>query len=231
MAGGFLALTLPQAARAADFTIESKTRFADKQGSQTVYLTPLRMKTAAAGSSSIVDFLTGQETFLDGEKKAYYVATVQEMNAYAKRRELQATKSDFNSQAFGQLGEVSAKKTGRSRQVAGHACDDWVVAMGQAIVFDVCAARDMPVPPAYFDARGSAYAAMGPMGRHFGKMFEAMKKTHAYPLSLAMHVKLESMKQESLTEATSVKKEPIPAAVFGVPAEYVQKPSPFGAPR
>jgi len=68
---------------------------------------------------------------------------------------------------------------------------------------------------------------MGPMGRHFERMFDALRKVRGYPLSLAMHVKTEGMKQETLTEATEVRKGAIPADTFAVPAEYKKKKSPF----
>ena len=179
------------------------------------------------GEPTIVEFETGQMTFLDEAKKTYYVTSGEEMAAYAKGREEQAKTSGFNAKAFGNLGEVSARKTGKTRKIAGYTCDSWVVAMGEALILEVCAARDLPVPPAYFDARKAAYAGMGPMGRHFERVFEAMRKVRGYPLSLAMHVKTEGMKQDTLTEATEVRKGAIPAETFAVPADYTKKKSPF----
>lgn len=223
-------LLLAVAARAEDLTILSKTRFGEKQGTQTLFLTPTRMKTAGAGNDSIIELSSGRMTFLDEAKKTYYVTSVEEMAAYAKRREEQSQASGFNTESFGVLGEASARKTGQGRRIAGHPCDDWVITMGEGLVFEVCAARDLRAPNGYFDARGAAYAGMGPMGRHFAKMFDAMKKVRGYPLSLAMHVKLQGMKQESLTEATEIKREAIAPAVFEVPADYTKRPSPFAAP-
>ncbi len=229
LAGGaaFLAFGLALPAAGEDFTIVSKTRFGDKEGTQTVYLTPARMKTAGGGSSALVEFTTGQMSFLDEAKKTYFVTSVEEMSAYAKGREEQAATSGFNAQSFGALGAVAAKKTGRSRTIAGRTCDQWVFSMGEALVFEVCAARTMPAPPGYYEAKKASYAGMGPMGRHFEKMFEAMRKVPGFPLALAMHVKTESMKQETLSEATEVKKSPIPAAIFEIPADFVKKKSPF----
>jgi hypothetical protein len=224
-AGLFAAFALP--ATAQDVTIVSKTRFGEKQGAQTVFLTPARMKTSGGGSDSIVEFATGQMTFLDGEKKTFYVTSTAEMAAYARHREEQAKASGFNAREFGGLGEVTARKTGKTRRIAGAACIEWVFAMGEALVFQVCAAPDLPVPPAYFDARKSAYAGMGPMGRHFEKMFEAMRQAQGYPLALAIHVKTESMKQETLTEATDVRRGAIPRETFAVPADFTKKKSPF----
>ena len=225
IAASCVVLAVP--AGAADLTIVSKTRFGEKAGAQTVYLTAARMKTTGGGADSIVEFESGKMTFLDEAKKTYYVTTVGEMAAYAKRREEQAKASGFNAQEFGSLGEASARKTGKTRRIAGYACDGWVVAMGEALVLDVCAAPQLPVPPAYFEARKAAYAGMGPMGRHFERVFEAMRKVRGYPLSLAMHVRTEGMKQETLIEAVKVRKGAIPRETFAVPADYTKKKSPF----
>lgn len=231
-AGGVAAITIPAllvAARVAaqDLTIVSKTRFGEKQGTQTVFLTQKRMKTAGAGNDSIVDFSNGQMTFLDQEKKTYYVTSVTEMAAYAKHREDLSKASGFNAESFGPLQEATARKTGRARRIAGHPCDEWTVAMGEGLVFEVCAAPTLKVPRGYFDARAAAYAGMGPMGRHFARMFETLRTLRGYPLSFAMHVKMEGMRQESLVEATGVRRGPIPPAAFEVPADYAKKASPF----
>jgi hypothetical protein len=224
-AASCIALAVPAAAE--DLTIISKTRFGEKEGRQTVLLTPARIMTKSGGAASIVEFESGRMTFLDQAKKTYYLSSFEEMAAYAKRREEQAKTSSFNEQAFGALGEVTARKTGKTRKIAGYACESWVVAMGEALVFELCAAPQLPVPPAYFNARRAAYAGMGPMGRHFEKMFEAMRKIPGYPLSFAVHVKTEGMKQETLYEVTDVTKGAIPAETFVVPADYTKKKSPF----
>ena len=221
------AFLLAAAARAGDLTIVSTTLFGGKEGTQTVFLSASRVKTSGGGSESIVDLKGGAMTFLDVEKSSYYVTSIRELDHYADEREAQSKKSHYNEEGFGALAEPSAVKSGGSRRIAGHPCDDWTIRMSDGLVFEVCAARDMPAPRGYFEARAAAYAGMGPMGRHFRKMFEAMKQTKGYPLRLAMHVKLEGMKQESLTEATEVKAGAIPPKTFEVPAEYARKPSPF----
>jgi Domain of unknown function (DUF4412) len=221
------AFLLSASVLAGDLTIVSKTRFGEKQGAQTVFLSAQRMKTSGGGNESIVEFESGTMTFLDDGKKSYYATSIQELDRYAAAREAQARESGYNAEEFGALREPSASKTGRARQIAGHPCDDWTIRMGDGLVFEVCAARDLPARAEYFDARGASYAGMGPMGRHFRRMFEAMKKTGGYPLLLAMHVRLASMKQESSTEATDVKAGAIPASTFEIPAGYVKKKSPF----
>ena len=221
------AFALAPPGAAADLTIVSKTRFGSKEGTQTVFLTPDRMKTSSGSLDSIVEFSSGQMTFSDGEKKTFYVTSFGEMAAYAKRREELAKASSYNAQAFGALGDVVATKTGRTRRIAGIPCAEWVFAMGKTFVSEVCAAGTLPVPGPYFEARKAAYAGMGPMGRHFERMFDTMRKVPGYPLSLALHVKTEAMKQASLTEATDVRTGDIPAGTFAVPADYTKKKSPF----
>src|SRR5262249_6776928 len=146
-----------------------------KEGTQTVFLSAGRMKTSGGGSESIVDLKSGAMTFLNAEKSSYYVTSIEELDRYAAEREAQSKKSHYNEEGFGVLGEPSAVKTGGSRRIAGHPCDDWTIRMSEGLVFDVCAARDLRAPRGYFEARAAAYAGMGPMGRHFRKMFEAMK--------------------------------------------------------
>jgi hypothetical protein len=58
-------------------------------------------------------------------------------------------------------------------------------------------------------------------------MFEEMKKINGFPLSLAMDMDMGMAKTHTLTEATEVKKGPIPDSTFDIPAGYAKKPSPF----
>jgi hypothetical protein len=71
------------------------------------------------------------------------------------------------------------------------------------------------------------YAAMGPMGPRFQKMVEEMRKVKGFPLATRVSAKMMMVKMDTLTEATEVKKGPIPASAFEVPAGYAKKDPPF----
>ena len=100
--------------------------------------------------------------------------------------------------------------------------------MGRALVFELCAAKGLEAPAKYFEGRKASFAAMGPLGKWYAKMFDEMKKIKGYPLSVAIDLDMGTMKQHTVSEATEVRKGPIPASTFEIPAGYKKKPSPFG---
>jgi hypothetical protein len=71
------------------------------------------------------------------------------------------------------------------------------------------------------------YAAMGPLGKKFQKMGEEMRKIKGFPLATTTSVKMMMTKQESQAEVVEVKKGPIPASAFEVPADYKRVDAPF----
>jgi hypothetical protein len=128
---------------------------------------------------------------------------------------------------FGGSDNVSVTKGKGSRKVAGYDCDEYTMKTGENFVFDVCAAKSLQPPPQYYEGRKLSYAAMGPMGKRFSKMFDEMKKVKGYPIALDMDVDMGMAKISSTSEATEVKKGAIPGSTFDIPAGYAKKPSPF----
>jgi Domain of unknown function (DUF4412) len=132
---------------------------------------------------------------------------------------------------FGGPDDVTVEKGKKSRKVAGYDCDDYTMKMGESFVWELCAAPALPPPPQYYEGRKATYAAMGPMGKRFSKMFDEMKKIKGYPLALDMDVDMGMAKMNTTSEAIEVKKGPIPASTFEIPAGYSKKPSPFSRSR
>jgi hypothetical protein len=127
----------------------------------------------------------------------------------------------------GAMGEATVRKTGTSRKLAGYACDEYSVSMGENLRYDVCAAPALQPPAQYYDALKSPFAAMGPIARRFEKTFEEMKKIKGFPLAMNSSVKVMMVTSEMKSEATEVKKGPIPDSAFAIPAGYKKKDSPF----
>ncbi len=82
-------------------------------------------------------------------------------------------------------------------------------------------------PPAYYDASKLAYAAMGPMGARFDKLYEEMKKIAGLPLASKLDSKFMGFKIRTSSEATEVRKGPIPAGTFDPPPGYKKTKSPY----
>lgn len=212
---------------AEDLTIVSKVAVGDKSSISTQYMTATKSRTNDGESDSIIDFPTGKLTFIDHKAKTYWETSFEEMAAYMERLYRDVKGNPMLENMFGGSDEVTVERGKGSRKVAGYDCDEYIMTMGRSFEFDVCAAKGLQPPPQYYEGRKFSYASMGPMGRRFGKMFEEMKKVKGYPIALDMDVDMGMAKIQTSSEATEVKKGPIPASTFDLPVGYKKKPSPF----
>ena len=212
---------------AEDLTIVSKVTIGGRSSTSTQYMTSTKSRSTDGQNDSIIDFPTGRLTSVDHKKKEYWETTVQEMAAYMDKLEQDMKGNPMLSSMFGGATEVSVEKGKRSRKVAGYDCDEYTMKMGESFVFEICAAPGLEPPAQYFEGRKLTYAAMGPMGKRFAKMFDEMKKIKGYPLAMDMDVDMGMAKMATVSEAIEVKKGAIPDSTFEIPAGYSKKPSPF----
>ena len=211
-----------------DLTVVSKTSIGDRTGTSTQYMTSTRSRSTDGQTDSIVEFSTGRFLFIDHNTKEYWESSTQEMATYFDRAEKANKGNPAFDAMFGGANDVVVEKGKRSRKVAGYDCDEYTMRMGRALVFELCAAKGLEAPAKYFEGRKASFAAMGPLGKWYAKMFDEMKKIKGYPLSVAIDLDMGTMKQHTVSEATEVRKGPIPASTFEIPAGYKKKPSPFG---
>jgi uncharacterized protein DUF4412 len=212
---------------AEDLTVISKVTVGDRSGTSTQYMTATKSKASDQENDTIIDFPTGQMTFIEHKSRSYWETSLEEMSAYMDRLYRDTKDNPMLASMFGGDDAVTVVKGKGSRKLAGYSCDDYTLKMGDNFVFDICAAPALQPPPQYYEGRKLSYAAMGPAGRRFSKMFDEMKKIKGYPLASDMDVDMGMMKMKTTSEATEVKKGPIPASTFEVPAGYKKKASPF----
>lgn len=212
---------------AEDLTIMSKVTMGDRSGTSTQYMTSTKSRTTDGQADTIMDYPTGKMTVIDHKKKTYWESTIEEMTAYMDKLQRDVQGNPMLEKMFGGPDDVSVEKGKVSRKVAGYECDEYTMRMGDSFVFDLCAAKGLQPPPQYYEGRKLSTASMGPMGKRFAKMFEEMKKIKGYPLALDMDMNMGMAKMKTSSEAIEVKKGPIPASTFEVPAGYERKASPF----
>jgi hypothetical protein len=195
----------------------------------TQYISAGRIRTSSGESDTIFDASTGRVVILNNKKKEYFEFTRDELAEAMRGFEAQMQQAGplMEKMMGGPLGEVTFKKTGVSRKVAGYACDEYTIAMGETLRYDVCAAPALPPPPHYFDALKSPFAVMGPMSRRFDRVFEEMKKIKGFPVAMNSSIKVMTVRSEMKSEVTDIKKGPVPASSFEIPAGYKKKDSPF----
>ena len=220
-----LVLALPLSAE--DLTVVSKVTMQGKTSTGTQYMTSSKAKTSDGENDTIIDFPTGQMTFIEHKSRSYWETSLDEMASYMDRLYRDVKSNPMMASMFGGAESVTVEKGKGSRKVAGYACDDYTLKMGESMEFDICAAPSLQPPPQYYEGRKLSYAAMGPMGKRFAAMFDEMKKIKGFPLVSEMDADMGMVRIQVESEATEVRKGAIPASAFEVPAGYKKKASPF----
>lgn len=221
-----LAALLASRLSAQDLTIVSKVSFGNTEGTSTQYVTAEHSRSASRDTDSIVSFADGNVTLVDHKNKEYWEATTEDMEEYWERtaRKLRTSRG---GDMWDLRAEPKLEKLPGKQKFAGYDCEHWSLSVGDALEVDFWAAPGLHVPARYYDGRRLASVAMGPLGALFQKMYEELKSVKAYPLSTAVILRTPFTRTETLEEATEVRKGPIPASTFAVPAGYKKVKSPF----
>ncbi len=237
-----------------DLTIVSKgSKDGGAPATSTSYLSSDKIRMSQPeGSEMIWDLKSGQMTVVDGRKKEYYVITKQDMEQV--KAKLQQTMNspemqkaqeqmknlppDIQKRMQGAMGGMASslevKKTGNTRKVAGYSCEEWSVTMGQFSKTLECLSTEVPIPiqtwTAYRDFGDSMrtmMSAMGPMGKGVGDMAEKMKEMKGLPLSVNRTTSAMGHSSNFSSEVVEIKKGPIPASAWDVPAGYQKIENPM----
>jgi uncharacterized protein DUF4412 len=245
LAAALLTAALP--ASAEDLTIVSRmTRDGGAPTTATSYLSSDHARIVQPdGQEAILDLKTGQITVIDGRKKEYFVVTRQDMEQM-KTRMQQAMNSpemqkaqeqmknlppEVQKRMQGMMGGLASsfdvKKTGTSRKVAGYSCDNWTITLGQFSKTEQCVTTELPVPVQTWDAyrdfaesMRSMMASMGPMAKGMADMAAKMKEMRGFPLAMSTTSSFMGRSMSTSSEVTEIRKGPIPASAWEVPAGY-----------
>ena len=235
-----VAAALP--AFADDITLTSKVTHDGKSNTSVTYMSKDHVRIAHGdGKETILDAATSQMTAIDNAKKTYYVttredldkfaATMQEkMNSPKMKRAQEAMK---NQPALAAMFEVDVKNTGVSRRVAGYGCKVWTVTVGNMSTTEECLTNDLPLPMQlwemyrkYSEGMQNMMSSMGPMGASMTRMQDQMKKMKGYPIASRTNVDVMGHKSVIMSELVGVKRGPIPASMWEIPAGYTRVDNP-----
>lgn len=221
-------------AAAADLTIVSTTTTGGRSATVTEYLTEARARTSDGASEAIVDAARDRVVVVDHARREYWETS--RAGAAAARAGAPASPAAEAGQAKSlglldvrgaSLEAVTREKGKQPREVAGHPCEHWVIAMGESLRVDLWAARDLAAPPAYFDALQARHAGMGPLGRRLDRVVDEMRKVGGLPLARRTTVRVMGAEQETRQEATVVSLGPVPPSAFEVPEGYARRGTPL----
>ncbi len=226
LAVAYLLLALPAAAE--DLTVTSTvTPSKGSPTTSTQYISESKIRTSDGRLDTIMDITSGGMIHIDHKKKKYYETSLEEMrSAFAEVNQM-LEDNPMMARMLGQATEVQVEKLTGTREVAGYTCHHYRLTIGQNFEFELWAAPDLELPYQYYDARKFVHAAAGPIASRFDKMYEEMKKLDGFPLMTKMDTRMMGMNLGAVTEATEVRKGPIPASAFEPPAGYKKKKSPY----
>ncbi|HVS14888.1 MAG TPA: DUF4412 domain-containing protein [Thermoanaerobaculia bacterium] len=193
----------------------------------TTYMGKNKLRTVEGDTEVMVDYTTGEMTFLDTKKKTYWTTSPAELEAKFAELSQALEGMPMMDKIFGTAGEVEVTELGTTQQVAGYTCRDYRISMGDAYVFELCATRDLKPPADVHAARRLMFANMGPMAGKIGKLFDEMSKIEGLPLVSDFTMSLMGRTMTTETRATAVEVGPIPDERFAIPAGFKQKKSPF----
>ncbi len=193
----------------------------------TQYISSDKMRTSDGRMDTIMDVGSGRMIHVDHKKKTYWETSLEEMRQQFAEVEKMLDENPMMAKMLGTATEVDVQKGSGSREVAGYTCEQYLMSIGQNFQFEIWATRDLKAPAQYYDAKKMVYAAVGPMASRFDKLYEEMKKIDGVALYTKIDTGVMGMKIKSVSEATEVRKGPIPAGTFEPPAGYKKKKSPY----
>jgi len=228
-------------ARAEDLTIVFKATGSGAAGTSTSYYSSEKMRTGSGDTETIFEYAPGKITSIDHKKKEYSEITLAEMEAAMKaaaakmeqanaqmKQQMDAMPPAMREKMEQMMGGVASSVTvakGGTRQVAGYTCQDYTVAMGQAMTTKICATSALQFPAPNVDYRkftsfagSAATMANNPMFKSMGKMADEMKKIEGFTIAESTSMKIMGKSMDSSKEAVEIKKGPIPASAFDVAA-------------
>ncbi len=250
-----IAFAVAGPALADDLTIVTRvTRGDEPATTATSYVTADKVRMVQSdGREFMADLKSGDITMVDGKKKQYSVITRQDMEQLKARMQQQMNSPEMQKaqeqmknlppevqkkmQAAmgGFMSSITVQKTGTTRKVAGYTCENWTVAIGQISHTEQCMSTELPLPmqawESYRDFANNMMGmmgAMGPMGKGLSEMREKMKDMKGFPMVVTTTTSVMGRQSTSTTEVTDVKRGPIPASAWQIPAGYTKIDNPLG---
>jgi uncharacterized protein DUF4412 len=249
-----LALAPALPALADDLTIVSRVSRGDEPPTTaTSYVSADRVRIVQAdGREFMADLKSGDITMVDGRKKQYSVITRQDLEQLKARMQQQMNSPEMQKaqeqmknmppevqkrmQAAmgGIMSSITVQKTGTTRKVAGYTCENWTLSFGQLSHTEQCLSTELPLPvqawESYRDFANSMMGmvgAMGPMAKGVSEMREKMKDMKGFPLAVTTTTSVMGKQSTTTTEVTEVKRGPIPASAWQIPAGYTKVDNPL----
>jgi hypothetical protein len=228
---------------AEDLTITYKlTGRGDAPATTTQYYSASKIRVSDGERDTILDLAGGRILTIDNRKKEYSEVTLAEIEAMLNQANAQMEQAMKNvppamreqmakmmgGAASGAAASINVAKGG-TRKVAGYACQEYTITMGESFKNETCNTTALPIPfdPAQY--RKLTSFSNPAFMKSAAKFAEQMQKVEGLPLAETTSVSMMGRSMNTTKEATEVKKGAIAASVFEAPAGYKKVESPLKA--
>ena len=214
-----------------DLTIISKhTHDGKPAGTSTSYLANDHVRMARdSGNETIVDLKTGVMTTLDGKKKTYFNVTKQDLADFAAKMkermntpEMKKAMNAMSGMSDSMASSFDVKKKGTSRKVAGFHFLDAPLDLA-----DAYPAHAFEAYKDFSESMRSTMGSFGPAAKASADLAEKLKAMKGYPVASAMEMDIMGTKSNTQSEVVEVRRGPIPASAWEVPAGYTKIENPM----
>ncbi len=226
-----------------DLTVISKvTTNGQPSGTETSYISSDHIRTSGAqGTDMIIDLKSAVMTNIDDKNKTYFTVTKQDMDRMSAKM-AERMNDPKMKQAMAMMHGMSAamstsaevKKTGVTRKVAGYACEEWMITMGSMMTIKECVTSDLKYPVQSWEALAEFSESMrksmsgfGPSAKAGADFAEKMKSIKGFPVATATIVDAGVAKTSMTSEVSDVRRTPIAAATWDVPAGFTKVDNPM----
>ena len=188
-------------------------------------------------SDVIVDLSTGTLTVIDHSQEQYWQATQGEVNAaLARSTDDPQNDSRAASMTGGLMGASappsSVQKGPGTRQIAGYTCQEYLVTVGPLKEqLWLTTQLNAPVSLAQWAAaQKTMFASAGPLATSMSQVMDELAKTNGFPMGQNTTTTFMGRRVQTSSEASEVRRGPLPASTFAVPEGFTKVPSPYVPP-
>lgn len=226
-----------------DLTVVSiVTTNGQPSGTETRYISSDHIRTSSAqGTDVIIDLKSGVMTNINGKNKTYYTVTKQDMDSMSAKMtermndpKMKQAMAMMQGMSSSMSSTAEVKKTGVTRKVAGYACEEWMITMGSMMTIKECVTSDLKYPVQSWEALAEFSESMrksmsgfGPSAKAGADFAEKMKSIKGFPVATSTIVDAGIAKTASTSEVTDVRRTPIVAATWDVPAGFTKVDNPM----
>jgi hypothetical protein len=224
---------MASAASAADLTIHHKTTVtgaSSRSQAGTQYWTATKMVTDEPATRSIIDMSAQTMTFMDKQKKTYFVQTFEELHRRVDElhAQLQEQLKSLPPEEGGEAATVvnptlalDLQPTGERTQIAGYEAAEYDIAGDPSVTGSVWV-TDAFKPPVAAGALERFAKAMAGLGGPGGRLAQALAKLNGLVLRSTITTLVKEQTATTTTEVTKIETTPPPIDVLAVPAGYSQ---------